>query len=69
MSGDKRTLTEDGLETTFATNTLGVHILTTGLVPVLESSEDPRVVGTVLTASISLKEHEKILLSFYWKLW
>ena len=45
MSGDKRTMTEDGLETTFATNTLGVHILTSELVPVLETSEDPRVVS------------------------
>uniref|UniRef100_G3SA45 Dehydrogenase/reductase 12 n=1 Tax=Gorilla gorilla gorilla TaxID=9595 RepID=G3SA45_GORGO len=34
----------DGLEKNFATNTLGVYILTTGLIPVLEKEHDPRVI-------------------------
>ncbi|XP_049634782.1 dehydrogenase/reductase SDR family member 12 [Suncus etruscus] len=41
---NKRELTEDGLEKNFATNTLGVYILTTALIPVLEKENDPRVV-------------------------
>ncbi|XP_006879580.1 PREDICTED: dehydrogenase/reductase SDR family member 12 [Elephantulus edwardii] len=41
---NKRELTEDGLEKNFATNTLGVYILTTGLIPVLEGEQDPRVI-------------------------
>ncbi|XP_047286578.1 dehydrogenase/reductase SDR family member 12 isoform X4 [Homo sapiens] len=40
---NKRELTEDGLEKNFAANTLGVYILTTGLIPVLEKEHDPRV--------------------------
>uniref|UniRef100_A0A2K5U8A2 Dehydrogenase/reductase 12 n=1 Tax=Macaca fascicularis TaxID=9541 RepID=A0A2K5U8A2_MACFA len=40
---NKRELTEDGLEKN-ATNTLGVYILTTGLIPVLEKEHDPRVI-------------------------
>ncbi|KAI2569487.1 dehydrogenase/reductase 12, partial [Homo sapiens] len=39
-----RELTEDGLEKNFAANTLGVYILTTGLIPVLEKEHDPRVI-------------------------
>ncbi|XP_006877000.1 PREDICTED: dehydrogenase/reductase SDR family member 12 [Chrysochloris asiatica] len=41
---NKRELTEDGLEKNFATNTLGVYILTTALLPALESEHDPRVI-------------------------
>ncbi|KAI2569484.1 dehydrogenase/reductase 12 [Homo sapiens] len=41
---NKRELTEDGLEKNFAANTLGVYILTTGLIPVLEKEHDPRVI-------------------------
>nr|XP_030738248.1 dehydrogenase/reductase SDR family member 12 isoform X3 [Globicephala melas] len=41
---NKRELTEDGLEKNFATNTLGVYVLTTALIPVLEKEHDPRVV-------------------------
>ncbi|XP_004680399.1 PREDICTED: dehydrogenase/reductase SDR family member 12 [Condylura cristata] len=41
---NKRELTEDGLEKNFATNTLGVYILTTALIPVLEKEHDPRVI-------------------------
>lgn len=37
-------LGEDGLEKTFATNTLGVHILITNLIPLLNQTCEPRVV-------------------------
>ena len=39
---DPRTLTADGLEANFATNTLGAHILTESLIPALTKSSDPR---------------------------
>lgn len=39
-----RLLTEDGLEKNFATNTLGTHILTKTLLPLLKKSDKPRVV-------------------------
>ncbi|KAJ1114494.1 hypothetical protein NDU88_002730 [Pleurodeles waltl] len=42
---NQRELTDDGLEKNFATNTLGMYILTTALIPVLEVAEDPRVVN------------------------
>jgi dehydrogenase/reductase SDR family protein 12 len=41
---NERELTDDGLEKNFATNTLGTYLLTTGLIPVLEKSSDPRVI-------------------------
>nr|XP_031540438.1 dehydrogenase/reductase SDR family member 12 isoform X4 [Vicugna pacos] len=41
---NKRELTEDGLEKNFATNTLGVYVLTTALIPVLEKEHNPRVI-------------------------
>ncbi|XP_032352110.1 dehydrogenase/reductase SDR family member 12 isoform X5 [Camelus ferus] len=41
---NKRELTEDGLEKNFATNTLGVYVLTTALIPVLEKEHDSRVI-------------------------
>ncbi|XP_043927613.1 dehydrogenase/reductase SDR family member 12 isoform X3 [Protopterus annectens] len=41
---NQRELTEDGLEKNFATNTLGTYILTTALIPLLETSEAPRVI-------------------------
>ena len=36
--------TVEGLEANFSTNTLGTHILTKTLIPVLEKAEKPRVV-------------------------
>ncbi|XP_023335601.1 dehydrogenase/reductase SDR family member 12 [Eurytemora carolleeae] len=39
-----RELQEDGLEKNFATNTLGTHIITVGLIDLLKKSSDPRVV-------------------------
>ena len=44
---NQRTLTEDGFEKNFATNTLGTHVLTENLIPNLlkaSSDEKPRVV-------------------------
>ncbi|KAJ8352578.1 hypothetical protein SKAU_G00240540 [Synaphobranchus kaupii] len=41
---NQRELTEDGLEKNFATNTLGMFILTAALIPALKKSNDPRVV-------------------------
>lgn len=34
----------EGLESNFSTNTLGTHILTKTLIPLLEKAEKPRVV-------------------------
>ncbi|KAM4700743.1 dehydrogenase/reductase SDR family member 12 [Discoglossus pictus] len=42
---NKRELTEDGLEQNFATNTLGMYILTTALIPALEKEDNSRVVN------------------------
>ncbi|KAI8770526.1 dehydrogenase/reductase SDR family member 12 [Biomphalaria glabrata] len=60
LGGDKREVTEDGLETTFATNTLGVHMLTQELLPVLENGEDPRVIivssGGMLVQKLDLSD-------------
>jgi len=48
-----RELTEDGLETNFATNTLGTYLLTTGLLGHLEKHDSPQVVtvtsGMIIT--------------------
>ncbi|CAG5136214.1 unnamed protein product [Candidula unifasciata] len=60
VNGDQRQVTEDGLETTFATNTLGVHMLTKGLIPVLKNAEDPRVItvssGGMLVQKLDVKD-------------
>lgn len=40
-----REFVESKLEVNFATNTLGTHILTKTLIPVLEKAEKPRVVS------------------------
>ncbi|KAK3095977.1 hypothetical protein FSP39_021558 [Pinctada imbricata] len=58
---NKRELTEDGFEKNFATNTLGTHILTTALIPVLERSQSsPRVVivtsGGMLVQKLDVKD-------------
>ena len=45
---NERTVSDDGLEKNFATNTLGTYILTVGLIPVMSKSEDPRVVSTYI---------------------
>ena len=42
---NERTVSADGLEKNFATNTLGTYLLTVGLIPVMSKSEDPRVVS------------------------
>lgn len=41
---DPRSLTEDGLEKNFATNTLGPHVLTEALIPLLTKRPDARVI-------------------------
>ncbi|XP_056149270.1 dehydrogenase/reductase SDR family member 12-like [Lampris incognitus] len=41
---NKREVNSEGLEKNFATNTLGVYILTQGLIPLLQKSRDPRVI-------------------------
>ncbi|KAL4220347.1 hypothetical protein ACF0H5_020753 [Mactra antiquata] len=55
-----REITEDGLEVNFATNTLGTHILTTALIPVLSNSMKPRVIivssGGMLTQTLKTKD-------------
>ncbi|XP_005111153.1 dehydrogenase/reductase SDR family member 12 isoform X1 [Aplysia californica] len=60
VNEDKRQVTEDGLESTFATNTLGTHLLTIHLLPVLEQAEDPRVVivtsGGMLLQKLDLSD-------------
>ncbi|XP_041804476.1 dehydrogenase/reductase SDR family member 12-like isoform X2 [Chelmon rostratus] len=40
----KRELNAEGLEKNFATNTMGVYILTQSLIPLLQKSRDPRVI-------------------------
>ncbi|MEQ2267093.1 Dehydrogenase/reductase SDR member 12 [Xenotaenia resolanae] len=40
----KRELNAEGLEMNFATNTMGVYILTQTLIPLLQKSQDPRVI-------------------------
>lgn len=55
-----RELTEDGLEKNFATNTLGTHILTTALIPILSKSNKPRVIivssGGMLTQTLNVTD-------------
>uniref|UniRef100_A0AAY4APF1 Uncharacterized protein n=1 Tax=Denticeps clupeoides TaxID=299321 RepID=A0AAY4APF1_9TELE len=41
---NQKELNVEGLEKNFATNTLGMYILTTSLIPLLEKSCDPRVI-------------------------
>ncbi|XP_020779439.1 dehydrogenase/reductase SDR family member 12-like isoform X1 [Boleophthalmus pectinirostris] len=40
----KRELNADGLEKSFATNTMAVYVLTRTLIPLLQKSRDPRVI-------------------------
>jgi dehydrogenase/reductase SDR family protein 12 len=53
-----RTVTEDGLEKNFATNTVGTYIITEALMPLIQKSEDPRVItvssGGMLTQKLHL---------------
>ncbi|XP_068196030.1 dehydrogenase/reductase SDR family member 12 [Antennarius striatus] len=39
-----RSVNAEGLEMNFATNTMGLYLLTKGLVPLLQKSQDPRVI-------------------------
>ncbi|XP_035693691.1 dehydrogenase/reductase SDR family member 12-like isoform X2 [Branchiostoma floridae] len=55
-----REVSADGLEGNFATNTLGTYILTTGLLPLLSQSEQPRVItvssGGMLPSKLNIKD-------------
>jgi len=57
---DPRTVTSDGLEANFATNTLGAHILTESLIPALSKSSDARVImvssGGMLTQKLDAND-------------
>ncbi|KAM7535633.1 hypothetical protein Aperf_G00000096039 [Anoplocephala perfoliata] len=57
-----RTLNSDGMETNFATNTLATYLITTMLLPLLKSSEDPRVItvssGGMLTQKLNAHDPE-----------
>uniref|UniRef100_A0A8C2DTT3 Dehydrogenase/reductase (SDR family) member 12 n=2 Tax=Cyprinus carpio TaxID=7962 RepID=A0A8C2DTT3_CYPCA len=57
---NQRELTEDGLEKNFATNTLGMYILTTALIPTLKKSENPRVItvssGGMLVQKLNVED-------------
>ncbi|KAB7505097.1 Dehydrogenase/reductase SDR family member 12 [Armadillidium nasatum] len=60
---NQKELTEEGLEKNFATNTLGMHLLTTGLVPLLQKSKNPRVV-TVSSGGMLVQKLKKDDLQF-----
>ncbi|NXK93101.1 DHR12 reductase, partial [Formicarius rufipectus] len=57
---NSRELTEDGLEKNFATNTLGMYILTTTLLPLLEKEADARVItvssGGMLVQKLNISD-------------
>ncbi|KAJ8011563.1 hypothetical protein DPEC_G00059540 [Dallia pectoralis] len=52
---NKREVNDHGLEKNFATNTLGVYILTQSLIPLLQKSRDPRVI-TVTSAGMLVQK-------------
>ncbi|XP_041660316.1 dehydrogenase/reductase SDR family member 12-like isoform X2 [Cheilinus undulatus] len=56
----KRELTAEGLERNFATNTMGVYILTKTLIPFLQKSRDPRVRQQVVLTQQWAKENPLI---------
>jgi dehydrogenase/reductase SDR family protein 12 len=45
MVNDRQKIENDSLEINFATNTLGTHILTKTLIPLVAKSEKPRIVN------------------------
>ncbi|XP_037075685.1 dehydrogenase/reductase SDR family member 12-like [Pollicipes pollicipes] len=54
MVNERRT-TDDGLEMNFATNTLGVHMLTKSLLPLLKRSDQPRVIMVASAGMLTQK--------------
>ncbi|XP_046883259.1 dehydrogenase/reductase SDR family member 12-like [Hypomesus transpacificus] len=52
---NKREVNTEGLEKNFATNTLGVYILTQSLLPLLQKSRDPRVITVSSGGMLVLK--------------
>lgn len=59
----ERVVDEDGLEYNFAVNTLAMHLLVVGLMPLLENCEDSRVV-TVSSAGMLTVKLDPLDLSF-----
>ncbi|XP_040026644.1 dehydrogenase/reductase SDR family member 12 isoform X2 [Gasterosteus aculeatus] len=59
----KRELNAEGLEKNFATNTMGVYILTETLMPLLQKSRDPRVRQQVVLTQQWAKANPVILFS------
>jgi len=57
-----RTLNSEGMEVNFATNSLGTYILTSALLPILQASDDPRVItvssGGMLTEKLNATDPE-----------
>ncbi|XP_055059477.1 dehydrogenase/reductase SDR family member 12 [Misgurnus anguillicaudatus] len=57
---NQKEMNSDGLEKNFATNTLGVYILTKCLIPLLEKSRDPRVItvssGGMLVQKLNVED-------------
>uniref|UniRef100_A0A4W3H0E7 Dehydrogenase/reductase (SDR family) member 12 n=1 Tax=Callorhinchus milii TaxID=7868 RepID=A0A4W3H0E7_CALMI len=57
---NQRELTADGLESNFATNTLGTYILTTALMPLLKKNEAARVItvssGGMLVQKLNISD-------------
>ncbi|XP_072116853.1 dehydrogenase/reductase SDR family member 12 isoform X1 [Mobula birostris] len=57
---NERQVTADQLESNFATNTLGAYILTTALIPLLQKSEDARVItvssGGMLVQKLNVED-------------
>ena len=52
---NKRSITEEGFEGNFATNTLGSYVLTEGLMPLLERTENSRVVNVTSGGMLTQK--------------
>lgn len=57
---NNRSINSEGLELNFATNSLGVHILTKALIPLLNNSVEPRVItissGGMLVQKLDLSD-------------
>lgn len=60
LTEKERQFTEDDVEVTFATNTLGTHVMTSSFIPILTKFEDPRVItvtsGGMLVQKLDLAD-------------
>jgi hypothetical protein len=52
MENERKKIENNSLEINFATNTLGTHILTKTLMPLVAKSEKPRIVWKLLYFTI-----------------